>query len=44
MSNITDFARDVLRQEAVGIENLVGLIDESFEAAVNLILACGGHV
>lgn len=44
MSNITDFARSVLHQEAAGIENLVAMLDQSFERAVSRILACDGHI
>lgn len=44
MTEITDFARSVLRQEANGIENLIGLIDERFIAAIELLRSCEGHV
>lgn len=44
MSNVNDFARSVLRQEAAGIENLVALVDEKFEDSVTCILGCSGHV
>lgn len=44
MSDITDFARSVLQQEAAGIENVVGLMDQSFDQAVSCILSCDGHI
>lgn len=44
MGEISDFGRDVLRQEAQGLRLLQDLIDESFEAAVRAMAACKGHV
>lgn len=44
MTNVEEFARDVLRQEAKGIENLIGLIDRQFARGVDLLLGCEGHV
>ena len=44
MSELLEFGRDVLRQEAEGISRLVDLLDDSFDIATRLILGCAGHV
>lgn len=44
MTDLTDFAQSVLRQEAKGIENVIELIDERFDAAIELLRSCQGHV
>jgi arabinose-5-phosphate isomerase len=44
MSEIGDFGKSVLQQEADGIRQLIGLLDGSFDRAVAAILACKGHV
>ena len=44
MSELLEFGRDVLRQEAEGISRLVDLLDDSFDTATRLILGCTGHV
>src|SRR5690606_10266341 len=44
MSEIRDFAKSVLHQEAEGIRALSGLLDKHFDSAVNAILECKGHV
>ncbi len=43
-TDILDFARSVLQQEAAGIEQLVDLLDENFVAATDALLSCQGHV
>ena len=44
MSDLIDFGRQVLKQEAAGIAALSPLLDESFSEAVHLMLNCTGHV
>ena len=44
MSDLIDFGRQVLKQEAAGIAALSPLLDESFADAVHLMLNCTGHV
>lgn len=44
LSELLEFGRDVLRQEAEGISRLVDVLDEPFEAAAQLLLECPGHV
>lgn len=44
MTDLTDFGRDVLRQEAEGLRLLQGLLDQSFADAVRAIIDCTGHV
>lgn len=44
MSDILDFARSVVRQEAAGLEQLAGLLDDSFVAATQALLGCQGHI
>ena len=44
MSDIREFARNVLKQEADGVSRLAGLLDDSFDRAVNALLTCQGHV
>ncbi|MBU1822300.1 MAG: KpsF/GutQ family sugar-phosphate isomerase [Bacteroidetes bacterium] len=44
VKNIQSIAKDVLRQEAEAIHNLIELIDESFEKCVETILQTGGRV
>ena len=44
MSDILEFGRSVLRQEAEGLDALVPMLDESFVAAVEAIRDCRGHV
>ncbi len=43
MTDLQDFARSVLQQEARGILQLVELIDASFDAAIQAILDCSGY-
>lgn len=43
-TELLEFGRDVLRQEAAGIARLVDGLDDSFEAAAALVLQCRGHV
>jgi len=42
--NPIEFGRSVLRTEAEAVAGLLARIDERFDAAVHLILACGGRV
>ena len=44
MMDILEEARDVLRQEAEGIEKLIPKLDQSFVNAVNMILESKGRV
>ena len=44
MSELLEFGRNVLRQEAEGISRLVEVLDGSFDAAAQLMLSCPGHV
>jgi len=44
MTATLEFARSVLQQEAEGIQQLGRLLGEEFEAAVELVLRCQGHV
>ena len=44
MSDLIDFGRQVLKQEAAGIAALAPLLDESFADAVHLMQNCTGHV
>lgn len=39
-----EFAKQVLNQEADGIRQLAGLLDQSFDDAIQAILDCRGHV
>jgi arabinose-5-phosphate isomerase len=42
--DLREFGRRVLTQEVEGIQYLAGLLDESFDAAVQAILDCSGHI
>ena len=44
MSELIEFGRSVLRQEAAGIERLAVRLDAQFEAASRIVLSCQGHV
>ena len=44
MADLRDFARTVLRQEAEGLRMQEALIDEGFDAVVQAIMDCKGHV
>ncbi|MDC1141584.1 KpsF/GutQ family sugar-phosphate isomerase [Planctomycetota bacterium] len=44
MSDIREFGKSVIQQEAAGLNQLADLLDESFDAAVALIQECTGHV
>lgn len=44
MSEISEFGRAVISQEAEGLRLLSAMVDASFDAAVNAILGCKGHV
>lgn len=44
MSEIREFGKSVLQQEARGIQDLAALLDASFDAAVQAVLKCDGHV
>jgi len=44
MSEIREFGRSVLVQEAQGVEQLAGILDDSFDRAIDAILACSGYV
>ncbi|WP_026632033.1 KpsF/GutQ family sugar-phosphate isomerase [Dyadobacter alkalitolerans] len=44
IKNIQSIAKEVLRQEAEALHNLIGLIDEKFENCVYAIINCGGRV
>ncbi|MEM7219675.1 MAG: KpsF/GutQ family sugar-phosphate isomerase [Pseudomonadota bacterium] len=44
MSDLLDFGRDVLRQEAAALERLASGLDASFDAALERLLGCSGHV
>jgi arabinose-5-phosphate isomerase len=44
MNEIRTFGRNVLLQEAEGIHQLAGLLDDKFDSAVEEILTCSGHV
>ncbi|MCF0065361.1 KpsF/GutQ family sugar-phosphate isomerase [Dyadobacter chenwenxiniae] len=44
IKNIQSIAKEVLRQEAEALHNLIGLIDEEFENCVYAIINCGGRV
>jgi arabinose-5-phosphate isomerase len=44
MSEIRDFAKSVLTQEAEGIRQVISLLDKHFDRAVTAILECEGHV
>lgn len=44
MSELRTFGRSVLKQEAEAVAALAGMLDESFDHAVNALLTCQGHV
>ncbi|MHC4841870.1 MAG: KpsF/GutQ family sugar-phosphate isomerase [Planctomycetota bacterium] len=44
MGDIREFGKSVIQQEAAGLNQLAGLLDETFDAAVDLIQHCTGHV
>ncbi|MCL4729824.1 MAG: KpsF/GutQ family sugar-phosphate isomerase [Planctomycetes bacterium] len=44
MGELSDFGRDVVRQEAEGLRLLLELVDGAFEAAVKAVIDCRGHV
>ena len=44
MTQIQDFGRSVLEQEAHGVAQLAELLDDNFDAAVEAILSCTGYV
>ena len=44
MSELIEFGRNVLQQEAAGIERLAELLDDEFDKACQLVLGCQGHV
>ena len=44
MSDIREFGKSVLQQEAEGITHLAGLLEDSFDKAVDAMLKCSGHV
>jgi len=44
MSDIREFGKSVLQREAEGITRLAGLLDDSFDRAVDAMLKCTGHV
>ncbi|MCA8915919.1 MAG: KpsF/GutQ family sugar-phosphate isomerase [Planctomycetes bacterium] len=44
MSDIREFGKSVLKQEADGVARLAGLLDDSFDRAVDSMLKCTGHV
>ena len=44
MTDIRDFGKSVLKQEAEGVARVADLLDESFDAAVDAMLKCTGHV
>lgn len=44
MSEISEFGKSVLQQEAQGVANAAALIDENFDRAVEALLKCEGHV
>ncbi len=44
MSEIREFGRSVLQQEAQGVLQLADLLDESFDRAIDAILNCSGYV
>ena len=44
MSEIREFGRNVLQQEAQGVLQLANLLDESFDLAISAILNCSGYV
>jgi arabinose-5-phosphate isomerase len=44
MNDDIEYGREVLRLEAQAVDALRGLLDERFSKAVELVLACEGHV
>ncbi|MCA8911150.1 MAG: KpsF/GutQ family sugar-phosphate isomerase [Planctomycetes bacterium] len=44
MSEIREFGKSVLKQEADGVARLGELLDENFDRAVDALLNCTGHV
>ena len=44
MSRVRDIASRVLATEAAAVEGLIGQLDESFDAAIELLAACKGRV
>ena len=44
MTDIREFGRSVLKQEAEAVSRLAGLLDASFDRAVEALLKCTGHV
>ncbi|MCB9934227.1 MAG: KpsF/GutQ family sugar-phosphate isomerase [Planctomycetes bacterium] len=44
MSEIREFGKSVLRQEATAVSALADLLDENFDRAVKAMLECTGHV
>jgi len=43
-TNIIEFGKEVIKLQSESIRNLVELVDENFEAAINLILDSKGRV
>ena len=44
MTNIIEFGKEVIKLQSESIRNLVELVDENFETAINLILNSNGRV
>lgn len=44
MTEIREFGRNVVKQEAAALQALAGLLDEHFDRAVELLRRCSGHV
>ncbi len=44
MSEISEFGKSVLQQEAQGIINAAALVDGNFDKCVEALLNCEGHV
>ena len=44
MTNIIEFGKEVIKLQSESIRNLVELVDENFETAINLILDSNGRV
>jgi arabinose-5-phosphate isomerase len=44
MTDIREFGKSVLKQEAEAVTRLAGLLDASFDRAVDALLKCTGHV
>ena len=43
-TNIIEFGKEVIKLQSESIRNLVELVDENFETAINLILDSKGRV